>query len=331
MKPHGNRLPIRKELGIIRRYLSRSYDNRNQTIKVFNDLDYNGIRDHWLVRFAQYRGVDSALKRTHDTLSFIGVHDHPFHTIRYNRSKFKVFTTWENIHVPNWASHHDNYFIDDERVQFALGFDYGDKEKYIRFPYWLLTAFSPTDSLQDIKTKCERINRNFGSNYKERKKFCAFICRYDYFGDRAALADIVEKVAPLNYPSGFRHNDDDLRGVYSDNKYKYLSQFKFNLCPENSNSDGYVTEKLFDAFSSGCIPVYWGSNNNPEPGIINPNSIVFLSPNGDNGSAVKLLQELNDHENAFLQFSSQLPLTNDAPELIYGYFQRLEKKLMDLF
>lgn len=24
---------------------------------------------------------------------------------------------------------------------------------------------------------------------------------------------------------------------------------------------GYITEKIFDSFFSGCIPVYWGANN----------------------------------------------------------------------
>ena len=24
---------------------------------------------------------------------------------------------------------------------------------------------------------------------------------------------------------------------------------------------GYITEKIFDSFFSGCVPVYWGANN----------------------------------------------------------------------
>ena len=27
------------------------------------------------------------------------------------------------------------------------------------------------------------------------------------------------------------------------------------------NVNGYVTEKIFDAFKAGCVPVYWGAEN----------------------------------------------------------------------
>lgn len=44
----------------------------------------------------------------------------------------------------------------------------------------------------------------------------------------------------------------------SQNKYSDLSSRKFNLCFENCLYPGYVSEKIFDAIISGCIPVYWG-------------------------------------------------------------------------
>lgn len=45
-------------------------------------------------------------------------------------------------------------------------------------------------------------------------------------------------------------------------KLKVLSQYRFSICYENSCSlKGYITEKIFDCFFSGCIPVYWGACN----------------------------------------------------------------------
>jgi hypothetical protein len=38
-----------------------------------------------------------------------------------------------------------------------------------------------------------------------------------------------------------------------------LGNYKFALCFENSILKGYVTEKLFDSFFAGAIPVYWGA------------------------------------------------------------------------
>jgi hypothetical protein len=42
-------------------------------------------------------------------------------------------------------------------------------------------------------------------------------------------------------------------------KLKTLNQFKFVICFENCSFPGYVTEKIFDCFLAGSIPVYYGA------------------------------------------------------------------------
>ena len=41
-------------------------------------------------------------------------------------------------------------------------------------------------------------------------------------------------------------------------KYNFLSQYKFNFCPENSRFKGYVSEKPLQAMICGSIPIYLG-------------------------------------------------------------------------
>lgn len=41
-------------------------------------------------------------------------------------------------------------------------------------------------------------------------------------------------------------------------KFDLLKEYKFCLCPENSIYDGYVTEKLIDAYAGGTLPIYSG-------------------------------------------------------------------------
>jgi hypothetical protein len=49
---------------------------------------------------------------------------------------------------------------------------------------------------------------------------------------------------------------------FVDDKTETLKTFKFNLCFENfSGQSGYITEKIFDSFAAGCIPIYWGPDN----------------------------------------------------------------------
>ena len=46
------------------------------------------------------------------------------------------------------------------------------------------------------------------------------------------------------------------------NKRKVLECYKFALAFENVKDEaGYITEKIFDAFFAGCVPVYMGANN----------------------------------------------------------------------
>ena len=45
-------------------------------------------------------------------------------------------------------------------------------------------------------------------------------------------------------------------------KHEILEEYKFSICYENARDiPGYITEKIFDCFFAGCIPVYWGASN----------------------------------------------------------------------
>ena len=49
------------------------------------------------------------------------------------------------------------------------------------------------------------------------------------------------------------------------NKAETFSAYRFAFCYENTDSArGYITEKIFDAFRAGCIPVYLGPPNTYE-------------------------------------------------------------------
>ena len=51
------------------------------------------------------------------------------------------------------------------------------------------------------------------------------------------------------------------KGILSP-KIPKLKDYKFNICYENTkNINGYITEKIFDCFLAGCVPVYLGAPN----------------------------------------------------------------------
>jgi hypothetical protein len=51
------------------------------------------------------------------------------------------------------------------------------------------------------------------------------------------------------------------RGEVND-KGEVLRRSKFSFCYENTcDLSNYITEKIFDSFLSGCVPIYWGADN----------------------------------------------------------------------
>ncbi|RXJ84872.1 glycosyltransferase family 10 domain-containing protein [Arcobacter sp. CECT 8985] len=47
-----------------------------------------------------------------------------------------------------------------------------------------------------------------------------------------------------------------------DSKFETMKNYKFAICYENiKDQNGYITEKIFDCFFAGCVPIYWGAKN----------------------------------------------------------------------
>ena len=68
-----------------------------------------------------------------------------------------------------------------------------------------------------------------------------------------ALPKLVAKVC--------RQKFNSYKGVVADKK-EIMSRYYFSICYENARDiPGYITEKLFDSFFAGCVPIYWGASN----------------------------------------------------------------------
>jgi hypothetical protein len=59
-------------------------------------------------------------------------------------------------------------------------------------------------------------------------------------------------------------NFKKIKNIYigpCESKIVTMSQYTFALCFENLRMDGYITEKIFDCFFAGTIPIYWGGSD----------------------------------------------------------------------
>ena len=74
-------------------------------------------------------------------------------------------------------------------------------------------------------------------------------------------------------------------------KLNSISKYKFNFCFENKKKPGYCTEKIYDAYMAGCIPVYNGDPLITE--IFNPKSFI----NCEGKSIEQIVNEINNVSN----------------------------------
>lgn len=262
------------------------------------------------------------LSTFHPKIQFFESSSDNLKLIKRKTKQMKVFMTGECVHssVVSTAKLYEDNCVKD--VDISLGFDYLQDSNYVRYPFWFLRYFSPTKDKSVIEAKVAEIN----SRVFNKTKFCSLIASHDKTGIREKLLPLINSVSDekVDCAGRFAHNDDSLAEIFSDSKDKYLQQYKFNLCPENDAYKGYVTEKIFDALWSGCIPVYHGGEKNPEPHVINENAFIFLDPENPSEALCKI-KTLAEDEMKYAEFISRPKLNETASTYIFETMQKVYK------
>lgn len=181
---------------------------------------------------------------------------------------------WESelIRPDNWIRENHKYF----KKIFTWNDQWVDGHKYIKF-YWPNKI--PANLEFDINTKSKLCALVAGNKmvkhplelYSERINAIRWFERYhpedfdlygmgwDKYVFRGRIIHRLNNVKPLTkmlakkYPS--------YKGTI-ETKSETLKGYKFAICYENAKEiPGYITEKIFDCFFAGCVPVYWGAPN----------------------------------------------------------------------
>ncbi|MWV62757.1 alpha-1,3-fucosyltransferase [Helicobacter saguini] len=141
--------------------------------------------------------------------------------------------------------------VDFNLVDYAIGFDFMDfGDRYMRAPLFY-TIFRP--HIYRWVNRAELLK-------KEREKFCSIVVsnggRHRILFRTLAFHKLSEY---KRVDSGGGWNNNIGRRVGS--KMEFLRDYKFNLCFENASYPGYLSEKLYEAYIYGCVPIYWGDTS----------------------------------------------------------------------
>jgi hypothetical protein len=160
-------------------------------------------------------------------------------------------------------------------AEYHFTFDPTDLSKgNIRIPLWMLYINKydlTSEQCPVIPVNVDTLQNNQWYNTK-KDKFCVTpfsaihpnrILFYNTF-------NTYKKTDGFGLPFGNGdHGRDQLR------KYFVLAPYKFCMAYENTNKLGYVTEKILQAKTAGCIPIYWGSDLVLQD--FNPESFVYAN------------------------------------------------------
>lgn len=109
-------------------------------------------------------------------------------------------------------------------------------------------------------------------------------------------------------------------------KCNVISRYKFSVAFENSNTDGYITEKLTDAFMANTIPIYWGSEGNVEP--FPREAMICANDFPDFDSLLKRVRDVNENDDLYLSMLKANPMHNkEFMDNHQKYLQAREKFL----
>ncbi|GAA8911384.1 glycosyltransferase family 10 [Helicobacter pylori] len=254
--------------------------------------------------------------------------------LSYQNTK-RVFYTGEN-ESPNF-----NLF------DYAIGFDELDfRDRYLRMPlYYAYLHYeaelvndttSPYKLQPDSLYACKKPSHKFKENHPHlcalinnesdplKRGFASFVASNPNAPERNAFYEALNSIEPVAGGGVVKNT----LGYKVKNKNEFLSQYKFNLCFENSQGYGYVTEKILDAYFSHTIPIYWGSPSVAKD--FNPKSFVNVHDFKNFDEAIDYVRYLHTHPNAYLDMLYENPL-NTLDGKAYFYQDLSFKKILAFF
>ena len=234
-------------------------------------------------------------------------------------AKIKMFFYGENL---DRYPPYNNDSLLYNTFDLIVGFKKTDlSKKQIRFPLWLIYyKYYKYDENNNI---LNYIQNKYNENISKPKAiFGTIIARHDRGGQRTKIFNELQKYGSIKSPGKFRKNTNSI-GNSAQDKINYISNSKYNICPENSLYEGYFTEKIFQAFEGGTIPLYWGVDY-PEQEIINKNKYCFCDIN-NNESLAKSIKDVTDNPEKYIKGDL---FRKESGEQIKGFYSSLKQAIV---
>lgn len=188
------------------------------------------------------------------------------------KKSFLIILESELVCPNNWDVKKHKYF----NKIFTWHDDYVDNKKYFKINFSQEIQYLTDKNFHNKEKLCTMISGNKKSSH-----------RLDLYGKREQAVRWFEKNHPKDFDlygmgwENYIHPNKYIRWILRksklsklfnrgypsykgkiDAKKEVLEKYRFAICYENARDiPGYITEKIFDCFFAGCVPIYWGASN----------------------------------------------------------------------
>ena len=268
LSSNDNQIYWERRLSQLKMVLNRKRQHNSDVIISFHDFwpDFeesdNQLLDLFRLSFPDknFTGTSDSSKAIISIVSCYGCNKPPIQT---PDSSVRVLFLGENIR-PHYSDY-DYSFTSDI-------WSYGQRNLYL--PLWYLELDFASNGKKYSDRSPDSIRHFTTSDIHDySSRFPAAV----YIGNNAepfreALMHMLEESGIPVHRYGSQSNPVD-------NKDALLRKYKLTICPENSISDGYITEKPLHSYLSGTVSIY---RCGPNPGPLEfKDSNMYIMPEGD--------------------------------------------------
>lgn len=200
---------------------------------------------------------------------------------KYNKA-IKIAYYTEN-HLPDFSI--ADYVVGQSNINYL--------DRYLKIPYLIGYYDIINNSNFTLKRKLAIKNLN-------NKKFCAAVISNHRKYSRFRLKFIKELDKYKKVDMGGRYNNNV--GKIKD-KILFLSSYKFSISMENSEGDGYLSEKIIDSFLAGTIPIYYGNYIVDE--YINPKSYILIRGEEDMKEKINYIKKIDTDNDLYIKLMNE--------------------------
>ena len=219
----------------------------------------------------------------------------------------------------------ENYIPDFNFVDYAITvYPIEFLDRHFSFPGLVLNSF-------DFLKETAALDRNYRKSILDGKPyFMNMIASHESeHGLRGEIVRRLSQYRRVEAAGTYLNNMPDGKAVSMSDGSKTMLQkkCKFTFCGESIAHEGFVTEKIFDAFRADTIPIYYGSST--VSSIINKDAYIDIRDYDSLDQVVERIIELDSDDEKYLQMLRQ-PIFANA-DYVERIITELEKFICHIF